>query len=159
MSRVRLVHATGLVPLALLIVAGPVLASSATVRMTEVDERYHFSPQSVTVSAGDTVTWRNTTDALHTVTSNSGGELDSSTIGEGDTFSHTFSAVGTFSYHCTVHSYMMGSVTVLAAGATLPQTSTAQPAISTSPGTPVILFLLLAAVAPTIALLRRLAAR
>ncbi len=44
-------------------------------------------------------------------------ELDSGTIASGGgQYSHTFNATGTFNYHCTVHSGMNGSVTVVASG-------------------------------------------
>ena len=46
----------------------------------------------------------------------------SPTLSAGGTFSHTFSTIGTFAYHCTIHTYMKGIVVVLAAGATLPAT-------------------------------------
>ncbi len=48
-------------------------------------------------------------------------ELDSATIAGGGTYPHTFASVGTFGYHCTIHSGMTGSVTV----------ATGQPATAT----------------------------
>lgn len=75
---------------------------------------YSFSPSTVSVKVGTTVTWTNTTQAPHTVTSDSGdpasfnGSLDSS----GSTFSFTFTQAGTYNYHCSVHPYMMATITV-----------------------------------------------
>jgi hypothetical protein len=43
----------------------------------------------------------------------------------GKTFSHTFAATGTFSYHCSIHTYMVAKVVVLGAGVTAPPTDTA----------------------------------
>jgi hypothetical protein len=37
----------------------------------------------------------------------------------GETFNHTFTHTGTFSYHCRVHTYMTGHVAVVAPGAPL----------------------------------------
>jgi plastocyanin len=72
---------------------------------------FSFSPSSLTVSAGDTVTWRNNDAVQHTVTSDSGSELDSPLLGQGATYTHIFSTAGTYPYHCTVHTYMTASVT------------------------------------------------
>lgn len=111
--------------LALWAVAGPAIAANGSVKISEADERYSFSPRTTYVTVGESVTWTNDTDAPHNVTSDSGDELASGNFGEDETFDHTFSAVGTFDYHCTIHSYMTGSVVVLAEGVTPPPTSTA----------------------------------
>ena len=77
-----------------------------------------FIPSTVTIGIGETVTWENTDNAAHTVTSGSpadgpDGVFDSSLImAGGATFSHTFDAVGTYDYFCMVHSWMAGSVIV-----------------------------------------------
>ena len=124
MSRTRLLLMSVVTALALIALAAPVLAATKTVTITEASERYHFTPSTITVAAGDTVRWKNTTDAQHTVTSDSGSELGSAKIGTGNTYSHTFAAAGTFAYHCTIHDYMKGKVVVLAAGASVPSTDT-----------------------------------
>ena len=77
-----------------------------------------FIPNPVTISVGETVTWENTDNAAHTVTSGSpadgpDGVFDSSLImAGGASFSHTFDAAGTYDYFCMVHSWMAGSVIV-----------------------------------------------
>ena len=119
MVRVRLVALT-LSGFVTLVLAGSVLAANSSVRISESNNRYLFGPSRVFVNVGDKVTWKNGSDAPHTVTSNSGTELASSTLNAGATFSHTFTATGTFAYHCTIHTYMKGTVVVLAAGAALP---------------------------------------
>jgi plastocyanin len=130
----------------LLILIGSVgAASTARVKIGETSGKYHFSPTTAFVNVGGTVTWTNGSDAPHTVTSDSGSELASATLNAGKTFSHTFAATGTFSYHCTIHTYMVGKVVVLAAGVTAPPTDTAMTAATASPepnvGLPVALFL------------------
>jgi plastocyanin len=100
-------------------------AANRGVKIGEADERYFFGPQTQYANAGDTVTWTNGTDAPHTVTSDTGDELASDNLADGATFEHTFTAEGTFAYHCTIHSYMTGKIVVLAAGAALPATDTA----------------------------------
>ncbi len=73
---------------------------------------FAFSPYTLTVKAGDTVIWTNKDSASHTVTSDSGNEIDSSSLGKGVAYSHTFTQKGTFDYHCKFHSGMTGKVIV-----------------------------------------------
>lgn len=73
---------------------------------------FAFSPASITVKKGTTVTWTNQDSVAHTVTSDSGNMLDSPLFSEGETFSFTFNQTGTFTYHCTPHPQMKGTVVV-----------------------------------------------
>lgn len=73
---------------------------------------FAFNPSSLTISAGDTVTWTNQDSVSHTVTSDTGSEISSSSLSQGSTYSHTFNQAGTFSYHCSIHTSMKGTVTV-----------------------------------------------
>jgi plastocyanin len=120
------IAAVGAVAALLTLIGSAGAASSAHVSIGEAADRYHFSPTTTFVNVGGTVTWTNGSDAPHTVTSDSGSELASATINAGKSFSHTFAATGTFTYHCTIHTYMTGKVVVLAAGAALPATDTAR---------------------------------
>lgn len=132
----------------LLMLAGPVAAiSTSAVNIGETDERYHFSPTTTYVNVGGSVTWSNGTDAPHNVTSDSGSELASSTIGAGTSYKHAFAATGTFAYHCTIHTYMIGQVVVLAAGVTAPPTDTGLPAapVPAAPDTMPIVLLIVGA--------------
>lgn len=70
-----------------------------------------FSPQSITVNKGDTVVWANKDSMAHTVTGTTGGPASPSIAAQG-TYSFTFSATGTFTYHCTIHPTMTGTVVV-----------------------------------------------
>ena len=82
------------------------------------DEGYLYEPDTIQVKVGDTVTWTNTDDALHTVTSgsgtdeNMGAEFDSGMMSTGKTFEHTFGAAGEFPYFCIIHPDMVGNVLV-----------------------------------------------
>lgn len=67
---------------------------------------FAYSPSTINVAIGDTVTWRNEDSAPHTVTSDTGTELQSPSIGQGGTYEHIFTSAGSFSYHCTIHSTM-----------------------------------------------------
>jgi plastocyanin len=73
---------------------------------------FAFSPATITVKKGATVTWTNQDGVGHTVTSDDGNELSSETFSKGQTFTHTFNTVGTFQYHCQPHPYMKGTVVV-----------------------------------------------
>ena len=64
------------------------------------------------IRTGETVEWVNDDLTPHTVTSDSGGELNSGSIDVGATWSHTFSKPGTFAYFCTFHREMKGTVIV-----------------------------------------------
>jgi len=70
-----------------------------------------FAPASITVSVGTTVTWNNNDNMTHTVTEDE-GSFDSGDISAGSSLSKTFSTAGTFTYHCTIHPEMTGSVVV-----------------------------------------------
>ena len=85
-------------------------AASASVTMGD----YFFSSASVTISVGDTVTWHNSGQAPHTATAND-GSFDTGTVNSGGSASHTFNSPGTFSYICTIHPNMKGTVRVLSA--------------------------------------------
>lgn len=91
-----------------------------------------FSPASVSIQAGDTVTWSWRASG-HSVTSGTPGKpsgiFDSGVNSSGFTFSHTFNDLGTFTYYCMPHGAccgMTGSVTVAAASPT-PSPTAAQP--------------------------------
>lgn len=71
-----------------------------------------FNPMEIRIKVGDSVTWTNKDSMKHTVTSDSGNELNSATLSQGDTYSHTFNKVGTFDYHCTIHLSMKAKIIV-----------------------------------------------
>lgn len=72
-----------------------------------------FVPASIPIKAGDTVKWTNTMGMAHTVTPDSGAFPGSGEIApNGGTYSHTFDAAGAVAYHCEIHPFMKGTVTV-----------------------------------------------
>ena len=79
--------------------------TSAAAGSTVEIKNFAFSPVTITISKGQTVTWTNMDSAPHTVTSTS-GIFDSGSIGNGQTFSYTFNNAGTFEYSCTIHPSM-----------------------------------------------------
>jgi plastocyanin len=72
-----------------------------------------FSPASLTVTKGATVTWTNNDAIDHTVTAND-GSFDSGHIAPGGKYSKSFSTAGTVAYHCAIHAGMTGSIVVKA---------------------------------------------
>lgn len=90
---------------------------------------FAFSPASVTINPGESVTWtHNDGTTPHTVTSNTGA-FDSGSLTGGGTFQQTFSTPGTFAYHCAIHPSMQGTVVVTGAEA---PTNTPQPTATTA---------------------------
>ncbi|MBI4334412.1 MAG: cupredoxin domain-containing protein [Chloroflexi bacterium] len=72
---------------------------------------FQFSPQALTVAAGTTVVWTNLDAVSHTVTAND-GSFDSGLIGNGQSYSRTFTQAGSFTYRCGPHPTMTGVVMV-----------------------------------------------
>ena len=86
---------------------GTRIVGASRVRVRIVDNR--FRPRSITIDRGTVVKWKNRGDNTHTSTGNS---WDSGPIAPGETFKKRFRRRGTFSYRCTIHSTMMGTITV-----------------------------------------------
>ena len=83
------------------------------VKIVEANDKYAFSPATLTIKVGTQVVWTNTTDAAHTVTSDMTGVFGTtSNLNTNQTFMFTFTSAGTFAYHCTVHPYMKATITV-----------------------------------------------
>ena len=96
------------------IALAPVTAGAAT-RVVEMGFS-DFSPSGLTLSRGDEVRWINDSPLDHDVKSTAPAKYFSSGraggIGIGEQYSFTFRSAGRFSYHCSVHPGMDGSVTV-----------------------------------------------
>lgn len=72
---------------------------------------FSFMPPEITVERGATVTWTNMDNATHTVTAND-NSFNSGSLTNGNTYARRFDQAGTFTYRCTVHPRMMGTVIV-----------------------------------------------
>lgn len=82
---------------------------------------FRYSPNIITIDEGESVTWTNQDDTAHTVTITQGQEtFDSAEIAPGQQFSYTFTKPGTYSYECTIHTAMKGSIHVKPAAAAQP---------------------------------------
>ncbi len=73
-----------------------------------------FIPASITVRAGDQVTFINDDDDAHTATADDNA-WDSEGLSQGQSWSHRFTKAGKVTYHCTVHPFMHGAVVVKSA--------------------------------------------
>ena len=76
-----------------------------------VAKGFAFDPATVTIKAGESVTWTNQDGTTHTVTADN-GEFDSSQLANGATFTFKFDKAGTYPYHCSIHPTMTGTVVV-----------------------------------------------
>ena len=74
---------------------------------------FEFQPGSVAIDQGDTVTWTNNGPTAHSATAPD-GSFDTGIFPAGESRSHTFNESGTFSYICTPHPNMNGTVVVRA---------------------------------------------
>jgi len=72
---------------------------------------FKFMPATVTIKVGWTVDWTNHDDIGHTV-SFAGQGINSKVLQRNDRFSHTFDTPGTYTYICSIHPFMHGTVVV-----------------------------------------------
>jgi LPXTG-motif cell wall-anchored protein len=86
---------------------------------------FQFAPGQITINQGDTVTWTNDGPTAHSATAPD-GSFDTGIFPAGQSRSHTFNDAGTFSYICTPHPNMHGTVVVQASqsGGDTPDSST-----------------------------------
>jgi len=86
-------------------------ADPSTVMATETVSisNSSFAPPSLNIKAGTKVVWKNEDSLPHTVTFDGFG---SQTLNQNDQYEYTFSQTGTYSYKCSIHPSMQGTVTV-----------------------------------------------
>lgn len=96
--------------------AAPVNAASVGMRSTSdgYSDEHRFTPESVTLRRNGTVTWSNETGVAHNVTF-AGGAGAPASIGSHTAGSNvrTFGTAGTFTYSCTNHAGMSGTIAVV----------------------------------------------
>ena len=91
----------------------PAAASAAKSGGTAVSAQDNsFSPGTLEVRVGDTVTFTNDGGIDHTVTATSGAQFDSGSLAPGATFKFRAVKAGTVSYVCTFHPGMQGTIEV-----------------------------------------------
>ena len=98
-------------PLAILLATGAPQARAADAQVTI--DNFSFNPAVLTVAAGTRVTWTNRDDIPHTVTGAATPRtLKSPPLDTGESYAVTFTAPGTYSYFCSLHPHMQGSIVV-----------------------------------------------
>jgi plastocyanin len=73
-------------------------------------DNFSFSPAQLVVKAGTTMTWKNQDDIPHTVVS--AGKFKSKALDTDDSYSFTFTAAGDYTYFCSLHPHMTGTIKV-----------------------------------------------
>jgi amicyanin len=77
-------------------------------------QNFAFEPATMTIKTGDTVTWTNKDGAPHTIVADSGSpvQFSSSQLSTGNSYSFTFTQAGSYTYHCSIHPSMKGTIVV-----------------------------------------------
>jgi plastocyanin len=104
-----------MVALGLLFSGSPdVAANTPSPAITDVKiDNFSFTPVTLTVTAGSTVTWTNRDDIPHTVVSaDVPNAFKSKVMDTDEKFSFTFMKAGTYTYFCSVHPKLTGTVVV-----------------------------------------------
>jgi plastocyanin len=91
-----------------------IVAQTAATKTVTISD-FEFTPATITVNAGDTVEWTNDGPTGHSATAND-KSFDTGILAKGESGSQTFDTEGSFSYICTPHPFMKGTVKVVAAG-------------------------------------------
>jgi plastocyanin len=98
--------------------AGEAAAVQAAAGPTAVRiDNFNFTPPTLVVAPGTTVTWTNADDDVHTVVEKD-RKFKSAALDTNDTFSQTFTAPGEYEYFCSLHPRMVGKIVVKPEGKT-----------------------------------------
>ena len=77
-------------------------------------KNFAFDPAVLTVKPGTTVTWLNQDPAPHAIASDttSAVAFSSESLANGASYAFTFTQPGTYTYHCSIHPSMTGTIVV-----------------------------------------------
>ncbi|VXC74681.1 Blue (Type 1) copper domain protein [Burkholderia sp. 8Y] len=89
----------------------PVQQLAAVASPTITIDNFAFSQPTLTVPVGTKITWINRDDMLHTVVDEA-KSFKSDPLDSGDSFSHVFDQPGTYTYFCSLHPHMTGTIVV-----------------------------------------------
>lgn len=92
--------------------AGVLLARAEGSPNTVTIDNFSFTPASLTVKAGTTVTWTNKDDIPHGVAATNNAFKKSAALDTDESFSFTFATPGTYQYFCYLHPKMVGTIVV-----------------------------------------------
>ena len=86
--------------------------STSTPALTPIQiDGFRFTPIALDVAVGTQVIWTNKQNVPHDVTADD-SQYASATLVTDATYSHTYSAAGTYTYHCSIHPFMKATVVV-----------------------------------------------
>jgi plastocyanin len=102
----------GMTGMAMATAAPDAAAVTPVATHTVAVQNFAFSPASVSVKAGSTVTWTNQDQDPHDVVAMNDGPFHSPPLNTGQSFSYTFATPGRFDYLCTIHPFMTATVVV-----------------------------------------------
>lgn len=71
-----------------------------------------FTPSTIQAKVGDVIAWTNNDSIGHTATVDDDPACTTETLAGGETGALTFSAAGTYAFHCKIHSFMTGTIEV-----------------------------------------------
>ena len=88
--------------------------SSGAVATTSVSIKgFAFNPDAITAKIGDSITITNDDTTTHTATSTGGpGSFDTGDLSKGSSKKVKVTKAGTYKYHCSIHTYMTGTIKV-----------------------------------------------
>jgi plastocyanin len=110
-----------------------------------------FTPSTLTITDGDTVTWSNLSGTSHTVyrcnpglcAGEGGGTgtdsgFTSGSVATSGTYVHTFHGPGTYTYFCTIHGYAAMHGVIVVNAAPPPSTATTVPTTTAPSSAPTV---------------------
>jgi plastocyanin len=114
-KRIALLCGIGFLNLALFAIAGEMKAANGAAAATKnqiVIKDFHFTPGTLKVKSGETITWINRDEEPHTVVSVEKQFKKSNALDTDQEFTITAGAPGTYTYFCSVHPKMTGTIVV-----------------------------------------------
>ena len=125
-------RAARLAALAALLLFIALASTAAGANATVTIAGFAFDPASVTINAGDSVTWTNRDQAAHSVVFTGGGPR-TGVLATGASATLTFATAGTFNYICGIHGAAMSGTVIVRAAATQAPTPVPTQRATTAP--------------------------
>jgi plastocyanin len=113
-KRIALLCAIGFLNLSIIALGGEMKqADTTTIKQNKIEIKdFAFNPQTLTVKSGEKITWINRDEEPHTVVSVEKQFKKSSALDTDEEFTITAGAPGTYTYFCSVHPKMTGTIVV-----------------------------------------------
>ena len=93
--------------------SAPTAGADVTISMVGDRGNQSFAPNPTTMRVGQTVAWKNNDSTVHNALEDAGERFASGNVNPGASSEpKTMSAAGTFTYHCTIHPGMIGTLVV-----------------------------------------------